>query len=78
MGTYFKDLAYRTVATYVETVLGLVTAIGFDVLDMSAWKAAGVAALPAAFAVVKGGMAYFVGNQQQAALVNTIPTSVKE
>jgi len=71
--TYFKDLLYRTVATYVETVLGLVTAIGFDVLDMSAWKAAAVAGLPAAFTVLKGGLAYFVGNSEQAALINTVP-----
>lgn len=68
---YLKDLAYRTVATYLETLAGLTTAAGFGWLDLGAWKAAAVAAAPAAYTVVKGALARFVGNSDQAALVDT-------
>jgi hypothetical protein len=68
---FLKDLAYRTAATYVETVAGLAAANGFNLLDLSAWKTAAVAGLPAAAAVIKGSLAKFVGNPDQASLVDT-------
>lgn len=72
---YVKDLAYRTTATYVETVAGLAAANGFNLLDLSAWKVAAVSALPAAATVIKGGLAKFVGNPDQASLVDTTKES---
>lgn len=71
MRTYLKDLAYRTAATYLETLAGLTTAAGFGWLDLGAWKAAAVAAAPAAYTVVKGAIARWVGNPNQAALIDT-------
>lgn len=71
MKKYIKDLAYRTGMTYAETVAGLAAANGFDLLSLSAWKVAAVAALPAAATVIKGALARFVGNRDQAALIDT-------
>lgn len=68
---FVKDLAYRTAATYVEAVAGLAAANSFNLLDLSAWKTAAVASLPAAAAVIKGALARFVGNPDQASLVDT-------
>ena len=49
--TAVVDVAERAVATYVEAFLGLLLASG--VLDVSALKAAAVAAVPAALSVIK-------------------------
>lgn len=69
--TYFKDLAYRVVMTYLQTFAGLVTASGFGWLDLGSWRAAALAAVPAAYAVIKGAVARFVGDRATAALVRT-------
>ncbi|MFC1415419.1 hypothetical protein [Streptacidiphilus cavernicola] len=45
------DVVERAAATYLETFLGLLLASG--VLDVSALKAAAVAAVPAALSVIK-------------------------
>jgi len=68
-GAYLKDLADRVFWTYAQTFLGLVTVAGFDVLSLSAWQAAGVAALPAAYAALKGAVAGFVNDPNTATFI---------
>ncbi|MFJ6616688.1 holin [Kitasatospora sp. NPDC091335] len=63
------DLVERTVATYAVAFLGLLLADGFDLTSISALKAAGVAALPAALTVLKSAVASFVGDPNSAALI---------
>ncbi|MFI1562213.1 holin [Streptomyces sp. NPDC020490] len=63
--TYFKDLAERVVATYLEAFVGLLLA--GSVVDLPAAKAAAVAAIPAALAVVKGALSAFVGGSPRTA-----------
>lgn len=63
---YFRDLAERTVAAYVLAFLGLLLAAGFDLTDVSALKAAGLAAVPAALQVVYSGLARFTGDKSTA------------
>lgn len=48
---FVRDLTERAGATYAQTFLGLLIASG--VVDISAVKAAAVAAIPAALSVVK-------------------------
>ena len=55
MRTWLKDTAERVVATYVEVLIGLL--IVADAIDISVAKAAAVAALPAALAVLKAAIA---------------------
>lgn len=57
-----KDLAERTLAAYVLAFIGLLLAAGFDYTDLSALKAAGLAAVPAALQVVYSFLATFVGD----------------
>ena len=71
MSTYLKSLAELVLATYVTSFVGLVTAAGFDLTDVSAWKAAALAALPAAASVVYGAVAKFIGNRDSALTVDT-------
>ncbi len=69
---YLLDLAERTAATYFEALLGLLLASGIGVAqitDLSFWTKAAVAAIPAGLAVLKGGMAKFVGSANTAALL---------
>lgn len=63
MSRLFLDTVERTVAAYVTTFLGLLLATGFDLTDMSAVKAAAVAAIPAALSVVKAAVGVLVGDQ---------------
>lgn len=63
--TYFKDLAERVIATYLEAFVGLLLA--GSVVDLSAAKASGVAAIPAGLAVVKGALSAFIGSPSSAA-----------
>lgn len=64
---YFLDLAERAFATYLEAFLGLL--IVGAVLDISAAKAAAVAALPAALSVVKSGLGAWLGRSDTASLL---------
>jgi uncharacterized membrane protein len=57
--TFLLDLAERTVATYLEAFLGLLLA--GQVTDLSAAKAAAIAAIPAGLAVIKGALAGAIG-----------------
>lgn len=72
--SWFIDTADRTFWTFAQTYAGLVTAAGFDLIDLASWKAAGVAALPAAFAVVKGSVAKFVNDPNTATFIKQKPT----
>jgi len=71
MNKYLSDLAERTVAAYALAFLGLILAAGFDLTDLSAVKAAGLAAVPAALQVVYGAVAAFVGDPRTAGFTNT-------
>ncbi|MBT2382239.1 holin [Streptomyces sp. ISL-11] len=61
------DILERTLAAYLTTFLGLLIADGFDLTDVSALKAAAIAALPAALSVIKGAIGTRFGNKESAA-----------
>ncbi|GGY03608.1 holin [Streptomyces hiroshimensis] len=61
------DILERTAAAYVTTFLGLLLADGFDLTDVSALKAAAIAALPAALSVIKGAIGTRFGDKGSAA-----------
>lgn len=61
------DVVERTVAAYVTTFLGLLLATGFDLTNMSAVKAAALAALPAALSIIKGVVGAMFGDAGSAA-----------
>ena len=67
---FFIDLLERTVATYVETFLGLLIAsgLGTPADRMALLEKAAIAAIPAALAVAKAGLAKFKGNPNSASL----------
>ena len=73
MSKYVKSLAELVFATYALSFLGTVTAAGFDLTDISTVKAAAVAAVPAALAVLYGAVARFVGSFDSALAVDTRP-----
>jgi len=68
---YFTDLFERVAASYGLSFLGLLLANGFDLTDVSAVKAAAIAGIPAALAVVYGALAGFVGNPKTAGFTDT-------
>lgn len=68
---YLKSLAELVILTYATTLLGLLTANGFDITDLSADKAASVAAFPAVLAVLYGAAARALGNVNSALAVDT-------
>lgn len=68
---FFKSLGELVVLTYGVTFFGLVSATGFDVLDLAAWKAAATAAFPAVLVAVYGALAKLVGNRDSALAVDT-------
>jgi hypothetical protein len=53
---FLTDLLERTVATYVQTFLGLELSNYANLSDLGATKAAALAAIPAALAVVKAAL----------------------
>jgi hypothetical protein len=52
--TFSLDLAYRGVRTFVITVLSAITGGGFNLFDVTAWRALGLAALMAVAVLLKG------------------------
>ncbi len=69
---FVRDLAERTTATYVEVFAGLLLAGWTDVADLgvlSVAETAGVAAVPAALAVLKAGLAKSRGDGSNASLL---------
>jgi hypothetical protein len=71
---YLKSLAELVALTYAVTFVGLVSAAGFDLTDLSAVKAAGIASIPAALSVVYGGLVRLLGNVNSALAVDTRDT----
>lgn len=69
--TYAKSLFELVFLTYVVTLLGLLTANGFDITDVSAVKAAVLAAFPSVLAVLYGAAVKALGNRQSALAVDT-------
>jgi len=69
--TYLKSLLELALLTFGVTFLGLITADGFDLLNLGAVKAAATASLPAALAVVYGALARLLGNFNSALAVDT-------
>jgi hypothetical protein len=54
---FLLDLGERTVATYAQAWAGLLLADSTHLLSLGAARAAAIAALPAALAVIKGALA---------------------
>lgn len=77
---WLADTAERTASTYVEALLGLLLASGIGVrgaVSMAVVTKAALAAIPAAFAVVKSALASRVGSPGTAALFGpTAPLAV--
>lgn len=69
--TYLKALLELVVLTYLAGFLGLVSADGFDVTSLGAWKAAAVAAFPPVLVVLYGVFARLKGNYQSPLAVDT-------
>lgn len=71
---YLLDLCERTVATYIETLLGLLLLGWADVTSASAaldlGTSAALAAAPAALAVVKSGLARLRGDREAASMLS--------
>lgn len=70
---YLLDLTERVVATFLEVFLGLLLAAWADVAIiglLSVAETAAVAAIPAALAVLKGGVARFRGDRENPSLVS--------
>lgn len=66
---FLLDLAERTSATYVETFAGLLLADTTHLLSLGDARVAAVAALPAAFTVVKAALAGSIGSTSTASVL---------
>lgn len=71
---FVADLAERTVATYVQAALGLLLADSTGMISISGVKAAAVAAIPAALAVVKAALA---GSVLSSGTASALPAKVE-
>lgn len=70
---FLADLAERAIATYAETLIGLLLASAtgaHQVADMSSVAKLALAAVPAALSVVKSGLATLHGSTDSASLVD--------
>ena len=69
---FLIDLLERSIATYVETFLGLLIAsgLGTPADRMALLEKAAIAAIPAALAVAKAGLAKFKGDPNSASLAD--------
>lgn len=74
---FLLDLVERTIATYVQAVLGLLLADSTQLVHIGTVRVAAVAALPAALAVVKGALAGSIGTSGTASVLpsRTPPTT---
>jgi len=66
---FYVDVLLRAVRTYAVTFIGLWIAIVPFTLDVTTAQAAALAAIPAALAIVKSGIAGMVGRSGSAALL---------
>ena len=69
---FLIDLLERTIATYAEAFLGLLIAsgLGTPADRMALLEKAAIAAIPAALAVAKAGLAKFKGGPNSASLAD--------
>ena len=69
---FIIDLLERSIATYVETFLGLLIAsgLGTPADRMALLEKAAIAAIPAALAVAKAGLAKFKGDPNSASIAD--------
>ena len=70
---FWRDLAERAIATYVQTFIGLLIVAWGTTVDLAAVQAAAVAAVPAALSVVKSALAekYAPGTVSPASLAKS-------
>ena len=68
MSKWFTDMVERTVATYLEVLLGLAMAEGFDFTNFGMVKSAALAAIPAGLAVIKAALARLIGDPDTASV----------
>jgi hypothetical protein len=66
---FLVKLAENVVGAYLLSLVTLLLASGFNYLDVGADKAAALAAIPAALAVIKGFLAKLVGSPDSPSLV---------
>ena len=66
MGEYLKDLAERTVRTFVGAFAAVLTASGTNLLDVSAYQAAAVAGYGAVATLILGFLARAAGSPDDA------------
>jgi hypothetical protein len=67
--SFYGDLVFRTIRTYVVSFLGLLVAAPVFDFSVGALQAAAIGAIPAALAVVKGILAGRVGNKNTPAFL---------
>jgi len=67
--SFYSDLIFRIVRTYVVSFVGLLVAAPIFEFSVGALQSAAIGAIPAALAVVKGILAGRVGNRETPALL---------
>lgn len=67
--SFYGDLVFRTVRTYVVSFVGLLVAAPIFEFSVGALQSAAIGAIPATLAVVKGILAGRVGNRETPALL---------
>lgn len=67
---FLKDLAERAAATYVESFVGLLLVSWGTDINLDVFTSAAIAAVPAALAVLKSGLATLKGDSDSAGLVD--------
>ena len=68
MQEWLWDTLERTAATYLQSVVGLMTASAVGLVDLTLVKSALVGSIPAALAVLKAALATRYGDQDTAAV----------
>lgn len=67
--SFYSDLIFRTVRTYVVSFVGLLVAAPIFEFSVGALQSAAIGAIPATLAVVKGIVASRIGNRETPALL---------
>jgi len=68
---FIKSVLELALLTWITTFIGTVTAAGFDLMNISAYRAAAVSAIPAAVAAVYGFAVRRLGNSDSALAAGT-------
>lgn len=69
MSLFTAKLAENVIGAYLLSLVTLLLANGFDYTNLTALRAAAIAAIPAALSVVKGVLAKFVGSPDSPSFV---------